>query len=199
MAPKTNSIKQSPLKDRKKVRWISITLSILFHAALILIIQKAFPLNWTIKPLRTYHVEFIRPPVDKLSEYDDKGGNQVRVKSAGEKGNVKEAETISLDTTDKRYSSYAAVIKQLLMEKWKYPRKAWENLIEGQVLILFSLNSQGKLIDVKILDSSSHGMLDENALNSIKKAAPFPPFPGSVTVSRLNIKANFAYKLTPGS
>ncbi len=199
MAPKTNSIKQVPLKDRKKVRWASITVSLLFHAALLLVIQKAFPLNWTIKPLRTYHVEFIRPPVDKLSELEDWGGSRISVKPATGKTVEKGAETICLDTTDKRYSSYAAVIKQRLMENWKYPKRAWENLIEGQVLILFSLSRQGKLIGIKVLDSSSHGMLDENALNSIKKAAPFPPFPGSVTVSRLNIKANFAYKLTPGS
>jgi TonB family protein len=105
-------------------------------------------------------------------------------------------DTISLDTEDKRYSSYASAIKEKLLGQWQYPPQATENLIEGDVLVLFTLDRQGGLLDVQVIQPSSYGILDEETLRTVRSAAPFPPFPGSVTVKRLHIKANFAYRLT---
>ena len=105
-------------------------------------------------------------------------------------------ETISLDTVDERYVSYAGIIKGGILKQWKYPKEAKENLIEGKLMVLFSLARPGDLTRIEIISSSGYGILDKEALRAISAAAPFPGFPGHITVSRLNVKANFDYRLT---
>jgi TonB family protein len=186
------------LPKRGRVMKTCLVVSLLLHACMLLGIQKAFPVNWFPEPLRTYHVELLRPPVDPLED-DEEGSTDLAKLKAEEKTPPEKAEdTISLDTKDERYISYARIIKEELMRHWKYPHAAKENLIEGQVLVLFTLNRQGKLRDIKILNTSSYPVLDNETLRAIRTAAPFPPFPGSVMVKRLNIKAAFAYRLTSG-
>jgi TonB family protein len=184
----------SKLSDPRAVMRISLTLSLLFHVIVLLGVQKAFPINW-MKPLRTYHVELLRPPVDTSYNEQAAGTNLARVKPQEKKQPEKTEDTISLDTKDKRYVSYAKIIKERLMQHWVYPRKARDNLIEGRVLVIFSLDRQGNLQDIKILMPSAYAILDEETQRAIRASAPFPPFPGSVTVQKLNIKANFAYVL----
>jgi TonB family protein len=175
---------------------ISMIVSLLFHAGILIITQKAFPINWFPEPLRTYHVELLRPPVDPIDDNEEADADLAKIKP-DEKAQPAEAEdTISLDTKDKRYTSYAKLIKARLMKHWEYPREARENLIEGKVLIVFSLSRQGHLEEIRILQPSGYDVLNKEAERAIRSAAPFPPFPGSVTVARLNIKADFAYLLT---
>ncbi|MDY6973929.1 MAG: energy transducer TonB [Thermodesulfobacteriota bacterium] len=175
---------------------ISLIISLILHLCMLLMIQKAMPTSWITKPLRTYNIELLRPPVNPLADEEITGSDFVDPKALGKPWQDETGDTISLDTRDERYMSYARIIKERLMSHWRYPRQAWENLIEGRVLVLFSLNRHGRLKDVRVLQPSACEILDQEALRSIRSAAPFPPFPSSVTVARLNIKANFAYKLT---
>jgi TonB family protein len=183
-------------RGREAIMRIALFVSILFHAGILMVVQKAFPINWGTEPLRTYRVELLRPPVDPLDDEDTAGADLAKIKP-DEKAPPEDTEdTISLNTKDKKYTSYAAVIKTRLMQHWEYPRQAWENLIEGKVLVLFTLNRQGHLKELKILQPSAYAILDAETERSIRSAAPFPPFPASVTVARLNIKADFTYTLT---
>ena len=105
-------------------------------------------------------------------------------------------DTISLGTTDKRYVSYAKIIKQALMAQWHYPEAARDNLMEGRTLLLFTLSREGTLQDLRLISSSGYMILDSEAMRAVKAAAPFPAFRGSVTVATLHIKPNFDYRLT---
>lgn len=185
----------SKLPGHKTVMRVSLIISLLFHVIVLLSVQKVFPLDW-LNPLETYRVELLRPPVDTLYGEEVSGEDLARIKPRDEKTSEKTEDTISLDTKDKKYVSYAKVIKKRLIQHWEYPRQARENLIEGQVLAIFSLDRHGNLQDIKILMPSDHAILDEETQRAIRDSAPFPPFPGSVTVQKLNIKANFAYILT---
>ena len=49
---------------------------------------------------------------------------------------------------------------------------------------------------ISIIETSGHDILDKEVIRAINNAAPFPSFPGSITVKRLNIKATFDYRLT---
>jgi TonB family protein len=198
MAPETGTmVNDVPvLPPRGKVMKICLVISLLVHLSMLLGIQKAFPVSWFPEPLRTYHVELIRPPIDPLNDEEASGADLAKIKPDESKPPEKVEDTISLDTKDKRYVSYAKVVKERLMLFWEYPREAKEKLIEGKVLVLFTLNRQGQLKDIKILPPSSFEILDRETLRTIRTASPFPPFPGSVTVKRLNIKASFAYRLT---
>jgi len=176
----------------------SLVVSLVIHLLILAGLQKAFPVEWVAKPLQTYHVELLRPPLDPLEEDKKAASELVKIKPEKNTSPEDTEDTISLETKDKRYSSYAKIIKSRLMQHWKYPHEAWENLIEGEVLVLFSLNRQGHLKDINILHPSHYAVLDDETTRTIRASAPFPPFPGSVTVKKLNIKANFAYRLTAG-
>ena len=182
----------------RRVMKIMLFLSFIFHLVILVGLQKAFPVDWVKKPLKTYHVELLRPAVDPLQ--DEKRGKAELAKVEPEKkpSSRKTEDTISLDTHDKRYMSYAKIIKARLMEHWKYPHSARENLLEGNVRLVFSLNRQGQLKGIRIEQSTHHKIFVDETMRTIRTAAPFPPFPGSVTVTRLHIKADFAYKLTAG-
>ncbi|MBN1106860.1 MAG: energy transducer TonB [Deltaproteobacteria bacterium] len=175
---------------------LSLGASLLIHVILLLSLQEAFPIPWLTEGLRTYTVELIRPPVEDLGE---------EMASHAEIGPVRDdrpvpppddQETITLDTQDKRYVSYARVIKERIMHHWRYPPEARLNLVEGRLTVLFSLTRAGHATRVDILRPSGFPILDQEAMRAIRAAAPFPPFPEHVTVGRLNIEASFDYRLT---
>ena len=197
MALKPTKNKTSTGFYHREIMKICLIASVLFHAAALLAINKALPINWKFKVLRTYKVDLLRPPIEKIEEKDQPPG-LARLKEPQKQSPKITEDTISLDTTDTRYVSYARVIKQAVMREWEYPLVARENLIEGELLALFTLARDGALLDVKIIKSSGYKVLDKEALRAIRAASPYPSFPGSIEVSRLHIKARFDYKLAGG-
>lgn len=174
----------------------SLVISFFFHVIILLVFQEAFPFYFISQELRTYRVELIRPPVDDIDE-EDLPGNSIDPTEQDEiPADDASQDTISLDTKDERYVSYATFIKDKIMLHWKYPPQARAYLIEGKLMVLFSLASDGGLTHLTITDSSGNEMLDNEVIRAINSSVPFPPFPGSITVKRLNIRATFDYRLT---
>ena len=173
----------------------ALIISFILHTGLVAAMQTDFPITLFQTPVQVYHVEFIRPPMDPIDD-EEAGTDLTRETPEDKKPPEKTEDTISLDTKDERYVSYARIIKEKLLSRWEYPQAARDNLIEGTCLVLFTLDRQGALQGIQILQNASHPILDTEAERAIQAASPFPPFPGSVTVQRLNIKANFAYRLT---
>ena len=179
-----------------RVMQIAISLSAVSHLILIMAVQQVFPVYWKTEELRSYKVELIREAVDDLPAGTlDSTKNEDSLKKVID--TKKDAEdTISLDTKDKRYISYAKVIQQKLMEHWEYPPLARDNLIEGHSLVIFSLLSDGSLTGISVTQSSGYEILDKEVIDAVNSAAPFPPFPESIVVNKLNINASFEYRLT---
>ena len=182
-----------------RVMQIAVAVSAASHLILIMVFQQFVPVFWTSDELKSYKVELIREAVDEIppgSLDNTKNEDTLKKIIESEKG---PEETISLDTKDKRYVSYANIIKQKLMEHWKYPPLAKDRLIEGKSVILFSLLRDGSLTSVSITSSSGYNILDREVTDAVTRAAPFPPFPASITANKLNINAAFEYRLTSSS
>jgi TonB family protein len=175
---------------------VSVLLSFFLHALLTFTFKDAFSSFWAQPDLRVYKIELIRPPVEEIG--GEREANADLAKSAREEkppSPEESQDTISLDTTDKRYVDYARAIKERILSRWKYPPQAKDNLIEGKLLVVFSLGMQGEMKEIRVAESSGHQILDAEATRAIRSAAPFPPFPSHVTVARLNIKASFDYRI----
>ncbi len=175
---------------------ISLITSSLCHVIIFLALHNALPLHWRWEELRTYRVELIRPPVKDMDTDNMLETDISRLKQEQRPVSPVEQDTISLDTKDKRYITYAKMIKEKIMYHWMYPSKAREFLLEGNLMVIFSLNRDGKMIQIKVHKPSGYEILDNEATRAISTAAPFPPFPEHVIASRLNIRANFDYRLT---
>lgn len=175
---------------------ICLMISFLFHILLLLSFQDAFPLYLDQEDLRTYEVELLRPPVEDMDREEKADGDIEKLKVETKPVPEETEETISLDTNDERYVTYARVIKERILANWSYPQEARNNLLEGRLLVVFSLNQEGSLTRLDIRQSSGHDILDQEAAMAIRNASPFPPIPEQIAVSRLNIQATFDYYIT---
>lgn len=175
---------------------VSLIVSSLFHIIIFFAFQDVIIFDWSGAELRTYWVELIRPPIEDINIDEVPEADSTRLTHEKLHDPLDTEDTISLDTKDKRYVDYAVLIKKEIMRNWKYPPEAREYLLEGTLLVVFSVGRDGGLIQTKILKTSGHEILDMEAVRAIRKAAPFPPFLEHITSSRLNIRANFDYRLT---
>jgi len=107
-------------------------------------------------------------------------------------GEVEEA-VVDINTREERFFSYLLQLKHKIQGVWVYPSAAARSGVGGSLTLEFSIARDGKLLDVNLLDSSGHTVLDESALNAIKTAAPYFPFPERLKAKRLRIRAHFIY------
>jgi TonB family protein len=182
----------------EKILRTCLILSLAFHVVMVLALQNAIPTYLAGEDLRIYRVELLRPPVDDmdLTEKPDTDISKPEEPAASKTSSEETQDTISLDTDDKRYVTYAQAIKEKIAGQWKYPQEARKKKLEGRLVALFSLDREGALTRMEITKSSGHEVLDREAERAIRSAAPFPPFPSTVTVSRLNINVSFDYTLS---
>lgn len=91
----------------------------------------------------------------------------------------------------RRYTISSASTKEshdaLYLDNWRkrieaignlnYPRAASEQGIYGALRVMVALNPDGTVNDIRILRSSGERLLDEAAVDIVRLAAPFDPFP----------------------
>jgi len=106
---------------------------------------------------------------------------------------VKEEETVSLNTQEFKYYAYFSHIKRHIEMAWNYPLEAQKNQWEGRLSLTFVVEADGTVSDIILIHSSGYEVLDEAAIKAIKFASPFNPIPESIGVKRLRINASFEY------
>lgn len=183
----------APVHPTERILRVCLIVSLAFHAVMVLSLQTAFPTYFS-DDFRIYRVELLRPPVDHM-DLAEKPDTDISKPEAPPPSSEDTQDTISLDTEDKRYVTYAQAIKERIAGQWKYPQEARKKKLEGRLVALFSLNREGALTRMEITRSSGHDVLDREAERAVRSAAPFPPFPPTITVSRLNINVSFDYTL----
>lgn len=69
-----------------------------------------------------------------------------------------------------------------------YPEEARRQRIYGSLRLLVSINRDGTLYEVQVLESSGQPVLDQAAMRIVRLAAPFAPFTGDLAdIDRLEI------------
>lgn len=61
-----------------------------------------------------------------------------------------------------------------------YPEKVRTQKLSGRLRVLVSLNSDGTVREIQVLESSGHPLLDQAAIDIVQLSAPFAPFPLSM-------------------
>ena len=62
-----------------------------------------------------------------------------------------------------------------------YPSEAVEQKLYGKLSLYVSIAPDGSLVETRVLKSSGHEVLDKAAVDIVKLAAPFAPFPASIS------------------
>jgi TonB family protein len=119
---------------------------------------------------------------------------------AVEKGAITEehgggAHLTALNAPEVQYISYFASIKRKIELIWQYPQEAAAAGLQGDLIVDFVIGRSGKLESVELLQGSGHKVLDDEALDSIRKASPYNPIPDAYKIPNLTIRAHFIYEM----
>ncbi|MEW5839278.1 MAG: energy transducer TonB [Pseudomonadota bacterium] len=76
--------------------------------------------------------------------------------------------------------AYKALLRNRVDAHKQYPRLSRRMGEEGRVVVEFSVSASGEVSGLRIKSGSGSERLDEAALQAVRDAAPFPPFPEGV-------------------
>jgi len=110
-----------------------------------------------------------------------------------EKEELNDDEPISLDTKEEKYASYFGRIKQQIQRVWVYPSQGTKRTLSGELTLKFEISKDGNLLSLRLINSSGSNILDANAIKAVRGAAPYYPFPITITKKKLSILATFVY------
>ena len=84
----------------------------------------------------------------------------------------------SVAASKERYlKEHFLYIKKAIEKEIVYPRVARKRGLEGKCVVAFVICKDGNVADVRIVESSGHAILDNSAVATVKRAAPFPTPP----------------------
>jgi TonB family protein len=76
-----------------------------------------------------------------------------------------------------------------------YPRMARKRGFEGNPVVAFTLGKKGDLVDLKIIEASNYDLLNEAALETIRRGIPYPPIPEPLGKSSISFNLPISYVL----
>jgi TonB family protein len=118
-------------------------------------------------------------------------------KATGEEGVTEEGgggfRLTPLNAPEVQYISYFASIKRKIELVWQYPYEAAVAGIQGELTLDFVIARSGAVDSVELVRSSGSKLLDDEAIRSIRVAAPFDPIPSGYKIPSLQIRGRFVY------
>lgn len=129
-------------------------------------------------PLSTVS-DTVNPTEGHEGSEPDKGSTLVQRSEGETSGNdVANDSASSTESAKNRYlKEHFAYVRDAIMKNLSYPPTARRMGWEGKVLISFVVSEDGHVSDIKVIEGSGFGILDRNAIETVKKASPFPKPP----------------------
>ncbi len=92
-------------------------------------------------------------------------------------------------------SSYEKSLADLIKRHEKYPDRARRQGWQGTAVVGLSLSADGKVMDISIIESSGRDILDEAALNMVRRASPLPRAPEGLRGTERTVRVPIVFKL----
>lgn len=103
--------------------------------------------------------------------------------------------SVSPEEVSQAHEGYGTTLFNAISKFKKYPRIALSRGWEGKVIVELSLDGNGKLKSKKIIQNSGYEVLDQQALEMVDKALPFPEPPEALRGSGFTIRVPIPFKL----
>ncbi len=100
---------------------------------------------------------------------------------------------LTFDTSEFKHRGYMRMLKERIEDIWRYPKEAAKQGLTGDLYLKFTITKEGRLGSAELLRTSGHRILDEAALEAVRKAGPFWPLPDDIEKDALEIKGHFIY------
>jgi protein TonB len=91
--------------------------------------------------------------------------------------------------------SYSVTLTKAIAKQKKYPRIAQIRGWQGEIIIDLEIDGQGNLIKSKIKQRSKFKILDDEGMNMVKRASPFPKPPKELESKIFNVIVPISFKL----
>lgn len=92
---------------------------------------------------------------------------------------------------------YLAALGARLAQHRVYPAAAQRRGLEGQVMVALRIGRDGSVQSLAVHRSSGETLLDEGALETVRRAAPLPPLPENLPESTLDVELPLFFRLVP--
>jgi TonB family protein len=123
------------------------------------------------------------------------GGNENKVKMSSPSYFPPKLETETEVDKEKVLKEYIAKIVEKIKKNKKYPDSARSENIEGKIKLKIFISKSGELEEIKILSSSGYKILDNAAIDTVKRASPFNSIPDEIGRGSLTLKLDIVFKL----
>jgi len=90
---------------------------------------------------------------------------------------------------------YIQEIRREFEEHMSYPKEARTRRLQGVAVVRLIINEDGSLMDIEIVESSGHPVIDNAALQTVRRASPLPRIPESMRVGRLELVLPISFSL----
>lgn len=124
----------------------------------------------------TKPVAAVNPPPAKVEEDEDEGP------------------ALTAQTLLARQFYVSDAIKKI-RSKTKYPPRALDRGQAGNVRVAVVIDRQGNILSTNILESSSHELLNKEALEAIKRSSPFTVLPDAISGARFEFTVPMRWTL----
>jgi len=147
-------------------------------------------------------IKKVEPIQKKITPIIDKSATSVAQPMPKEEVPPSPAETISKipnimpqEPVTQYLESYSSLLANAIAKYKQYPKIAQMRGWQGTVVVDLEIDIKGAVISVKIKKSSTYEVLDNEALEMIKKASPFPAPPESLRGKNFNVLVPISFKL----
>ena len=100
----------------------------------------------------------------------------------------------SSDVGELRRGFHGKIWQRVAKVKY-YPRIARKRGFEGKPIVAFTLESNGELVDLKLIEASNYDLLNKAALETIRRGIPYPPIPEPLGKNSISFNLPISYVL----
>jgi protein TonB len=103
--------------------------------------------------------------------------------------------TVNLEDTAPEFKSYDTYVRSAVARHWLLPPEARNNFKPGRFVAVMTISREGQILSIVVEESSNSSALDYAAMEALRGAAPYPPFPEELSeFSQLNFRLHFDYR-----
>ena len=190
---------------RDKVIRTAFIISLAGHGLLLGMPRFSFEFPHLERPAEiSVRIEIEKPLL--LPKIDIMGEEKKLANSKSQIANRKPAEIISdkqlpksdmqvIEPAQEAMLRYQDMVRQRIEEVRRYPFWAKRQGIEGTVYLSFVVLANGTSQDIRIINSTGSKILDNEAIATIKRAAPFPSIPREISQDFVSMEVSIVFTL----
>ena len=115
------------------------------------------------------------------------------------RADIERGDTVWMDTQQDLLISFMRRFRNNIYGVWNYPEPARRLNQQGSCLLRITVDRDGNVTDVRLMESSGHRVLDDEAIRAVRQGATYGPLPRAYPNEYLHIMGLFNYQMSGNS